>query len=466
MLTQMKLVSLSAVSVRTSYDDYPSAFNPAIWANESIAILEENMVLGNLVYRDFSTLIADHGDTVNTRKPGEFKAKRKSASDNVTVQANTATNVPVVLNQHLHASFMIKDADQSKAFKDLVTEYLHPAVLSVARSVDLILGAQVHQFHAYSGGQLGGLLDTNSDSYLLDTRQVLNDNKCHETGRNLILSSASETTLLKNAKFTQAYSVGDEGSAMREASLGRKYGLEIFMAQNQPYVSTGNTIVTGAINGAAVAGATSLTVDGLSAAITAGTWLTIAGEGTPLRVVSTTGGATPTAIVVHRGVRIAVADNSVITLYTPGAASGGYAVGYDKEITVSGFTVAAKVGQPITFGSSPTSPVYTVIDTLSTTSITLDRPLEVAVADTDKANIGPAGAYNFAFHRNAIALVNRPLALPMPGTGARAGTAAYNGVSMRVTMTYDGNKQGHLITVDTLMGVKVLDVLLGAVLFG
>ena len=65
-----------------------------------------------------------------------------------------------------------------------------------------------------------------------------------------------------------------------------------------------------------------------------------------------------------------------------------------------------------------------------------------------------------------MALVNRPLALPIPGTGARAGVANWNGLSMRVVMTYDGNKQGHLVTVDTLLGIKVLDTNLGAVMYG
>jgi hypothetical protein len=33
-------------------------------------------------------------------------------------------------------------------------------------------------------------------------------------------------------------------------------------------------------------------------------------------------------------------------------------------------------------------------------------------------------------------------------------------------MTYDGNKQGMLVTLDTLLGVKVLDKNLGAIMFG
>lgn len=459
----------SAAPVLLAFDDFPDAFIPERWANESIAILEENMVIGNLVHRDFTADIAEAGDIVNTRKPGEFKAKRKSSSDSVTIQNTTATNVPVKLNQHLHTSFMVKDKDQSLAFKDLVTEYLQPGMLSIARAVDIILLSQVHQFHGNSGGQLGMLNGTNGEDYLLDTREILNINKAHEQGRNLILGPRSDTALLKNSAFTSAYAVGDQGQALKEASLGRKFGLDIFQAQNTPYVNNSNTKVIGAINaGNLAAGSTSLTVDGFAAAITNGTWLTVAGDDTPLRVVSTTGAGTPTGIVVNRGLKRAIVDNAVVTLYAPGAVNntGGYAVDYDKEITVSGFSVAPQIGQAVSFGASATSAVYTIIDVTGTTGITLDRPLDVAISNSDAVNIGPAGSYNPAFHRNALALVSRPLALPMPGMGARAGIANYNNFSMRVTMAYDANKQGTLVTVDTLMGVAILDLSLGAVMFG
>jgi hypothetical protein len=76
----------------------------------------------------------------------------------------------------------------------------------------------------------------------------------------------------------------------------------------------------------------------------------------------------------------------------------------------------------------------------------------------------PAGDYNFAFHRNALALVTRPLAAPAAGTGALSFVASYNGLSMRVTITYDGTKQGHLVTCDLLCGIKTLDRRLGCVL--
>jgi len=455
---------------RLWYGNSNDALIPEIWSNEALAILTENMVVTNLVHRDFSDEIARFGDMVHTSQPGSFTAKRKTDSDSVTVQAANTTDIQVKLDQHFHTSFMIYDGEESKSMKDLVTTHLEPAVISIASALDQVVLGQYPQFLANSAGILGGLSSTTAKQYMLDTRKVMNENKAFVNGRNLIWNSDGETEALNTDIFLTADKVGDNGTALREASMGRKLGFNNFMAQNMPYVSIGNTTVTGAINNAAgyAVGVKTFTVDGFSAAISAGSYITIAGDMTPLRVVSTVGGATPTAITVLTGLKTAVVDNAVITIYTPGAVNlvAGYAANWAKEIVVDGFSVAPQVGQFVAFGTSTATAVYTIIDVTGTTGITLDRPLEAAIADNVTVNIGPAGSYNFAFHRNAIAFVSRPLATPRPGAGALSAVANYNNIAIRTTITYDGNNQGHLVTVDLLGGVKVLDTNLGAVLLG
>jgi hypothetical protein len=126
-----------------------------------------------------------------------------------------------------------------------------------------------------------------------------------------------------------------------------------------------------------------------------------------------------------------------------------------------------QVGQLITIGTSNVK--YVVMDVDVTTSgtetlILLDRPLEAAIVDNAVIHYGPeGGGFNMAFHRNALTLAVRPLALPRSGAGAISGLGRMNGATMRVVITYDGNKQGHLVTLDFLAGIKVLDTPLGAV---
>lgn len=447
------------------YDNSIDPLIPEIWAQESLAILEENMVMGNLVYRDFSKEVANFGDTVNTRRPGEFEAIRKWHPDNVTIQDVSSTNVPVKLNQHIHVSFLIKDGEESLAFKDLVQTYMAPAMLANARFLDLVLLGQYYGFMMNSAGKKGNYA-SNVKDYILDTRQVMNDNKAYMGNRNFVLTSATETDTLKPEWFTSADKVGDNGTALRNASLGQKLGFNFFMSQNAPSVLGTFTTTAGAVNNAAGydKGTTVLTVDGITGAWANGNFISIDGLPYQISAHSETTGNT-TSITLTYGLRRAVVDNAVITRYSPGAVNNGagYAAEWYKSITYDGFALAKpKVGQMVSFGTSTT--VYTIVATNGSTTITLDRPLEAAIADDDAINVGPTGEYNLAFHRNAIALVSRPLARPKEGTGARSAVVSYNGLAMRVVITYNGEKQGHLVTLDSLIGVKILDSDLGAVL--
>lgn len=457
------------MNINTFYDNSVSAYVPQMWANESLMILEENMVAANLIHRDFSAEVADYGDTVNTRRPGSFIAIRKTANDDVTDQDATATNVPVVLNQMIHVSFVIRDAQASLSFKDLVTEFLRPAMIAQAKFVDQVILSQYAQFLVNSVGGLGTLSSSNVKDRMLLARQVMNTNLAPENTRNLLWTSVSETAALANELFISAQQVGDGGNALKNATLGRKLGFDNYMSQNVPVVSTNAAdIISGAVNNAAgyAVGATSITVDGFTGTVVANDWIKI--DGVPYRVVSKTDDTgNLIGVVIAGGLQYAVADNAVVSGYLAGAVNlaAGYAAGYGGSIALDSFTNFPAVGQMLTFGTSTTSAIYVVVQTTATT-VTLDRPLEAALADNDTAHPGPPGSYNFGFHKNAIALVSRPLAMPPAGIGARGAVVNYNNVSMRALLSYDGKKEGTRVTLSMIFGVKVLDTDLGVVMLG
>lgn len=473
----MKLLLLFADIRETAFANDLDAFVPEIWAQESLMILEANMVAANLVHRDFENLVAAFGDTVNTRLPAEFKGARKTDADTVTIQDAVATNVPVKLDQHIHTSFIIKDGEESKGFPVLRDVYLEPAMLSIAQIIDEIVLGQVYQFLTLDDGSpnvVGQLGTAVTKQAVIATREKMNVNKVPQMGRNVIWTPASEADLLAVDLFMGANQVGDDGTALREASLGKKFGLMNWMSQNTSGVDGAEVAASGAVNLPAgfPKGNTVITVDGFSAAIISGAYVTFAGDDTPQRVVSTVGGATPTQITVFPGLNQAIVDNAVVTYYQEAAINNGsgYPLAHAKDMVIDGLASAPKVGQLTTFGAgsglksnfsqvlSPASP--------TSTSIFINRPLDAAQADNAVVGLGPDGNFNWAFHRNALALVTRPLAAPQAGTGALSFVASFNGLSMRVTITYDGDKQGHLVTADMLMGVKVLDRRLGCVVLG
>jgi hypothetical protein len=454
---RLNLISTLFLTMHANDND---CFVPEVWAQESLMVLENSMVAANLVHRDFSNEIASFGDVVNTRKPGTFTATRKGNTDDVTDQDASATNVAVPLDQHIHTTFVIKDGEESKSFKSLVDEYLQPAALSLAEAVDQIVLGQTYQFLGNAVGKLGTALTKDT---VIAAREKLNALKCPVTGRNFIISPNQEGALLGIADFVNAEKVGDDGSALREGSVGRKFGLNTYMAQQTPSIVAAAT-ATGAINavGGYAVGTTALTVDGFSAAIATGGWVSV--DGQPYKVAGTTGGATPTVITIDApGLRVAVANDAVVSSFAPSQVNlvAGYAAGWYKGI-VYDTTAGIKVGQLV----SSAAGLYSAIGGTTSTSLVLDRPLAAAVADDAVLGRGPAGEYGFAFHKNALALVTRPLATPRKGTGALSSVASFNGLGLRVTITYDGKAQGHRVTLDMLAGVKVLDTALGCPVLG
>lgn len=459
-----------------------SALNPTIWAQEAIVQLLPNMVLANLVARDFDSKVAKFGDIVNAFIPGQFEMNKKGAlCENVVVQDATGSTLQVPLDQWPQVSFLICDGEEDRSALDLVDSLLTPAVVAMAQGIDRILNAQAMQFLDNSVGHANNGDATNIRAYILEAREQMNRNNVPLSGRVMILTPGTETEALSVDALTLAYATGEGPSAIRDATLGRKYGFDMFMGQSAPEISVGQTtlgVVT--VNGAAAAGATTVTYDGAAnASVLAGQWALIAGDDTPQHIISTTG----TVMTIAPGLMRAVADNAAITILTPGAVNltGGYigtslnprVLGWNKEILVDGFVNnSPQIGQMVTFGTQNDRYVITKLRIISlgsgTFGISLDRPLVTAIANDATVNLGPAAKYNFAFLRNAMTLVNRPLPQPRSGTGAisRVLTDPINKIAIRVTITYDGEKQGHLVTVDTLIGVGILNHAMGVVMLG
>jgi len=452
-------VMTSGKSWQAVFANDNDALIPEIWAQEALMILEANMVAANLVYRDFEDEVASYGDVVNAHRPGTFVAKRKVDGDAVTNQDATATNVPVKLDQHLHVSFMIYDGEESKSFKDLVELYLKPALIAQAQGLDQVVLGQTYEFLANVVGKLGTDPDKTT---VIAANEILNTNKCPVAGRNMIVTPNAEGALLEQGEFLKVNESGDT-QAMRDARLGRKLNFDFFMCQNACSVPVGSTIVsTATVNGAHAAGSTVIAIThGGCGAIVTGSWVTIAGDMIPHRVTASTGGATPTDMTVTPALASAVLTSAAVTIYTPGTVNGVHAIGWNKDVVHA--SVTPKVGQLVSFGSDGYK--YSAMSTPNaTTALLLNRSLDVALTNGEVLGVGPTGEYCFGFHKNAIALVTRPLAMPRAGAGALSYVASYNGLSVRVTISYDSTYQGHRVTVDLLAGVKTLDTNLGCVM--
>lgn len=441
-------------------------YSPERWANESVALLFENAIFPMVVNRDYEDEFQNFGDVVNTRKPNTASAYRKAPGDPIVRQSVGATNIPVKLNQHLESSFYLTDEERSKSFKSLVDEFLRPHTLALATMLDLIILGQYSQFMENQAGTLGGLTNQNGVELITNAGLVMTNNKVSQQGRNIVWTPQAETLLIQNQTFHEADKRGDT-IGLREASMGRKLKFDHWMDQNVPYILQ-QTVVTEEAEVAA-AGATTVGCVALSADLPAGSWVSINGY---VYQVAADASATDTSFTITYGLKAAVADADDILVYPNTNAvdlTGGYAVDYNKGILIddAGGAVPGDTlnpGQIVSFGAGQNYTIVQVEVGATEHTIWLDRPLEQTLANNDLVMFGPSGGgFNPMFTRDAVTLAIRPLRPVMSGAGAISSFASFNGFTMRVTISYDHDEQSHVVTLDFLAGVKVLDIPKGGI---
>lgn len=198
---------------------------PEIIAKEALMVLRNNAVMANLVHRDYSDeFVAGVGDTVMIRKPATFAANEFGGT--IQVQDVNETGIPVVMNKHLDVSFAVTAKELTLDIADFSAQFLVPAMNAFLDKIDSYLlaeSANITNKHTMTD-------DIRAD--VVDTRAYLTKAAAPLTDRRFVYNSDVETELLKTDLFVSAEKVGDEGTALREASLGRKYGMDFYVDQN------------------------------------------------------------------------------------------------------------------------------------------------------------------------------------------------------------------------------------------
>ena len=108
-------------------------------AADALPALMGNLVMGNLVNRDYEPTLARAGDTVNVPIPPVLVANNIAEGSTVTLQNPSIGNAQIVLNTHAEATFQIPDVTKILAVPDLLKLYMQPAVVALAQSIETSL---------------------------------------------------------------------------------------------------------------------------------------------------------------------------------------------------------------------------------------------------------------------------------------------------------------------------------------
>ena len=105
-------------------------------AVDALPALMGNLVMGNLVNRDFEPTLAQAGDTVNVPIPPTLVANNLAEGGSVQTQNPSLGNAQIVLNTHAEATFQIPDVTKVLAVPDLLKLYMQPAVVALAEKIE------------------------------------------------------------------------------------------------------------------------------------------------------------------------------------------------------------------------------------------------------------------------------------------------------------------------------------------
>ena len=105
-------------------------------AADALPALVGNLVMGNLVNRDYEPVLAQAGDTVNVPIPPTMVANNIAEGGTVQTQNPNLGNAQIVLNTHAEATFQIPDVTKVLAVPDLLKIYMQPAVAAIAEKIE------------------------------------------------------------------------------------------------------------------------------------------------------------------------------------------------------------------------------------------------------------------------------------------------------------------------------------------
>ena len=128
-------------------------------AVDALPALMGNLVMGNLVNRDFEPTLGQAGDTVNVPIPPVLVANNLAEGGTVQAQNPDLGNAQIVLNTHAEATFQIPDVTKVLAVPDLLRLYMQPAVVALAEKIESDLLSTYASFTTAGEAGLRALVD-------------------------------------------------------------------------------------------------------------------------------------------------------------------------------------------------------------------------------------------------------------------------------------------------------------------
>lgn len=402
-----------------------------IIASEAIGILENNCVMGDLVYRgyeeEFNNKVNGYsvGDTISVRRPTDFTVRDGATA---SIQDAVEGKFSIAVDTQQGVDFKFTASDLTLKIDKLSERIIKPAMVQLANAVDRKLTnlyKDVWNWVGTPGSTVDSFADFAKAPERLDLGAVPQDDRA------AVLSPTDQWGLLGSQAALYMQDVAKD--AYRRGKLGMIGNVDTYSSQNVQTFTGGTRDNTTPV----VKGSTQDT-----------TWALTKNNGT--MTLNTSGW--DAAATLKQG--------DVFTISTV------FAVNPVTKATLAFLQQFVLKADATANGT-----------TSNTTTLTISPPIitsgafqTVSTSPADGATITVVGTastgytQNMVFNKNAFSLVMVPMVKP-PGA-VDVARKTYKGYSVRVIPYYDGTNDVSNWRLDILYGVKTIDARLATRLSG
>ncbi len=203
-------------------------------AADALPALMGNLVMGNLVNRNYEPVLGQAGDTVNVPIPPAMTANNIAEGGVVQTQNPNLGNAQIVLNTHAEATFQVPDVTKVLAVPDLLQVYMEPAVVAIAERIESDLLALYSQFTA--NPTVGAPGTTLTEAVIDSAETALFQAKAPASQpKHLVVDADAYSALRQVPRFSEYQSAGEAGAnALIRGTVGRIKDFNVFRSQFVP----------------------------------------------------------------------------------------------------------------------------------------------------------------------------------------------------------------------------------------
>jgi len=210
-------------------------------AADALPALVGNLILGNLVNRDYEPVLAQAGDTVNIPIAPQLIANNLVESFTVTPQNPSLGNAQIVLNTHAEATFLIPDVTRVLAVPDLLKVYMGPAVIAIAEKIESDL---MNLYAGFTANTPLGTAATPVTEALLDQAEtsLFVAKVPASEPKFLVVDSNTYSAMRQIPRFSEFHNCGEAGlRAIVDGTIGKIKDFFVFRSQ---YVQKTSNLAT------------------------------------------------------------------------------------------------------------------------------------------------------------------------------------------------------------------------------